>query len=237
MTRKIYWGIAILIVLLLGVTAVLLTRTTDTEPNPVYRGDREPLNPNPTLNTIEPAEKEQAVTPQPTEKAPAPKDIVPAQAQNETESSAGTAGTVETVETGDVPVSAFGFGPFPEVPEGMVDVAGNPFEPEWREGDYPDYKFSREFELIDRVKIKKWKEGDRDVVGASFQYNKVYLNYPNTVYVWYTDEDGEETSLDTSGPVSISIEQIQSGNIPPGIRVIDGETGGIDPFEYLGLNR
>lgn len=43
MTRRIYWGLAILIVLLIGVSVVMLTRTTDTKPPTViYRGDVEP---------------------------------------------------------------------------------------------------------------------------------------------------------------------------------------------------
>lgn len=41
MTRRIYWGLAILIILLAGVSVVTLTRTTDTEPVPVYK-DVEP---------------------------------------------------------------------------------------------------------------------------------------------------------------------------------------------------
>jgi len=176
---------------------------------------------------------ERPITAPTEEVAPAP------ERQTETDIPKQTALPAENADAAEVAVSAFGFGPFPEVPEGMTDFAGNPFVPEWKKPDYPSYEFSREFELIHRVRIKKWKEGDRDVVGASFQYNKVYLNYPNTVYVWYEefeDDEGEGASLDTSGPVSLTIEQIQSGDIPPEVRVIDGETGGIDPFEYLGLN-
>ena len=36
MTRRIYWGLAILIILLIGVTVVMLTRSTDTTPKNVY---------------------------------------------------------------------------------------------------------------------------------------------------------------------------------------------------------
>ena len=45
MTRRIYWGIATLIILLIGVSAVLLLRNTDTEPVKVYR-DVDPLKAN-----------------------------------------------------------------------------------------------------------------------------------------------------------------------------------------------
>ena len=41
MTRRIYWGFAILIILLIGVSVVLLRQTTDTEPRTVYN----PLTP------------------------------------------------------------------------------------------------------------------------------------------------------------------------------------------------
>ena len=45
MTRRFYWGLAILIILLIGVTVVMLTRTTDTEDKPIVNKyiDREPI--------------------------------------------------------------------------------------------------------------------------------------------------------------------------------------------------
>ena len=42
MSKKMYWGIVTLIILLLGVTAVLLLRDTDTEPEVIYKTDVEP---------------------------------------------------------------------------------------------------------------------------------------------------------------------------------------------------
>ena len=46
MTRRVYWGLAFLIILLLGVSAVLLMRDTDTEPKIVYI-EVEPSKDNP----------------------------------------------------------------------------------------------------------------------------------------------------------------------------------------------
>lgn len=43
MSKKLYWGLAALIILLLGVTAVLLLHNTDTEPTKVYKGDVDPI--------------------------------------------------------------------------------------------------------------------------------------------------------------------------------------------------
>jgi len=42
MRKKMYWGIVTLIILLLGVTAVLLLRDTDTDPEIIYKTDVEP---------------------------------------------------------------------------------------------------------------------------------------------------------------------------------------------------
>ncbi len=41
MRKKMYWGIVTLIILLLGATAVLLLRDTDTEPEVIYKTDLE----------------------------------------------------------------------------------------------------------------------------------------------------------------------------------------------------
>ena len=52
MNRKVKWGVVTFIILIIGVSAVLLMRRTDPKPPiTIYRGDTEPLNPNPTLNT------------------------------------------------------------------------------------------------------------------------------------------------------------------------------------------
>ena len=42
MKKKMYWGIVTLIILILGITAVLLLRDTDTEPEVIYKTDVEP---------------------------------------------------------------------------------------------------------------------------------------------------------------------------------------------------
>ena len=51
MTRRIYWGIATLIILLIGVSAFMLMRNTETEPKIVYKGDTEPSETMQTLST------------------------------------------------------------------------------------------------------------------------------------------------------------------------------------------
>lgn len=43
MKSKMYWGVAILIILLIGVSVFLLMRNTDTEPKVIYRTDVQPI--------------------------------------------------------------------------------------------------------------------------------------------------------------------------------------------------
>ncbi|MDE0482849.1 MAG: hypothetical protein OXI67_09745 [Candidatus Poribacteria bacterium] len=173
--------------------------------------------------------------------------------QTETETPQQTALPAEKADAAEVAVSAFGFGPFPKVPEGMD------FEPFWADPElYPHIKGSRDSELIDRVWIKAWEEGKRDIVGASFksEYNRVFLNYSNVVYVTWdktVDEDGNRIRYITrlSG-ASSATNRVRANNIarlggrvptlmtevdiPSDIEVILHSEGGIDPFEYLGLN-
>ena len=173
--------------------------------------------------------------------------------QTETETPQQTALSAEKADAAEVAVSAFGFGPFPEVPEGMD------YEPFWADPElYPHIKGSRESELISRVWIKAWEEGDKGIVSASFDYenNRVYLSYPNVVYVTWDkmmDDNGNTIQYMTrlSGNASVT-DRIRANNIarlggraptlmtdadiPSDIKVILHSEGGIDPFEYLGLN-
>ena len=125
----------------------------------------------------------------------------------------------------DVPVSPYGLGPYPEVPIGF------PVSVEWSSED-------KEGELHLRVMIKAWNAGER-FVGASTGNGKLYLHYPNTVYVQY----GER--LDANGNVIKYVRRAKgAGDVPvppPGenfssdVRVLDFDSAGIDPYEYLNL--
>lgn len=129
----------------------------------------------------------------------------------------------------DVPVSPNGFGPYPEIPEG-APIA--PF----------DERISKNMELLGRVMVKKWNEGDR-FVGGTMTGGKVYLIYPNILYVkWEVDKNfltGKTTRYISRvrGPSTVRLtpEEKKAGKIPPGFQVIDIETGGLDPYEVLNL--
>ena len=177
------------------------------------------------------------------------KDTEPAQAQNETE-------TAET-ET-EVKVSPYGFGPYPEVPEGFTKNVGIPI---WMYIDrfgpiHPDYikhGFDiRAQELIGRVLIKVWQddpESRRYMEGGFHRNGKVYVNYSNRAYVRYKTidlPDGTTSRVITSwtagslkapSPDPVNPFQSNDDQIPGGIELInlDKEDPGVDPYSFLGL--
>lgn len=149
--------------------------------------------------------------------------------------------TVRHEETADVlAVSPFGFGPYPEIPEGMLDSVGHPYKPAWKRTNWPNIGLPERAELMSRVAIKAWKEGHhRNWIGIGGAYGNFYFNYPNTVYVWYGEKENDDGSITQyitrAKGMTLSLEQMEKGTVPPGVRVLDGEKEGIDPYEYLDL--
>ena len=143
--------------------------------------------------------------------------------------------TIEDAEEPeDVPVSPFGFGPYPEVPEDY------PARPTWERAGYDTFSqdTQRELELLDRVLIKLWKQGERGYRGGSTDNGKVYPHYKNTAYVRYrTTESGRRYIARYKGDpaIRISPEQLRTGELPPYIRVLDIDSEGIDPYQFLDL--
>ena len=134
----------------------------------------------------------------------------------------------------DVPVSPFGFGPYPEVPSDY------PARPTWERAGYDTFNQDtrRELELLDRVLIKLWKQGERGYRGGSTNNGKVYPHYKNTAYVRYeTTVSGRRYIARYKGDpeIRISREQLRTGELPPHIRVLDIDSEGIDPYEFLDL--
>ena len=97
-------------------------------------------------------------------------------------------------------------------------------------------------ELLSRVMVKAWTEGDHNFVGAASTDGKVFLNYPNVIYVTYGEpyenKDGELirpiTRVKGAGIV-LSAGEMRNGVIPPGFTVIEFEDAGYDPYTYLDL--
>ena len=140
----------------------------------------------------------------------------------------------------ELPQSPYGFGRYPEVPKSMRDSGYNPI---WENPNWQTYTRAMEGELLSRVRIKAWEEGTESI-GASIDYKTglVLLNLPNTIYVWYGEsidpKTGETHSYFTQvAGMSLSIDEMMNGIVPDGVTVLDGETSGIDPYEYLDLSR
>ena len=151
-------------------------------------------------------------------------------------------------------MSPYGFGPYPEVPEGFTENVGTPI---WlhvaRFGmPSPEIANVRNLELIDRVLIKLWQDdpgSQRYMEGGFYRDGKVYVNYSNRVYVRYKTielPDGTTNRVITSwtagslkSPVPDPVNPFQSNDdqIPSGIELIDldVEDPGINPYSFLGL--
>ena len=143
----------------------------------------------------------------------------------------------ETAETAEVEVSPHGFGPYPEVPADYFR------EPSWLKysNGVPGHA-AGPFETMDRILIKLWNQGHKNITGASYvPGGKVYPHYTNTAYVSYGEKivlpDGtvhQSISVVSSGPDIIPFtKQISEGNTPAHIKLIDYDSAGIDPHIFL----
>ncbi|RKU36349.1 hypothetical protein C6496_13915 [Candidatus Poribacteria bacterium] len=145
----------------------------------------------------------------------------------------------------EVPESPFGFGIYPEIP------AGFPIAVSWQ---FPDDMFpagiQRQGELLSRVLIKLFNEGDHDFIAGKWHKGKVYPIYPNTFYVEVNEDkikvEGKTLRTETirilgpSGTRDIQkrLEKaIFAGETLSGVRVYNMHEHGIDPFHYLFKNK
>ena len=150
--------------------------------------------------------------------------------------------TTSPEETDEVPVSPFGFGEYPEVPPGFPER----FMPIWTWSDEKRAKAGSseiDFELMHRVLIKLWNQGDRSFVGVKRQDHdgKVYPIYRNVMYVvnWIERRNGAvrlPASFFGQSDEDINVVDIMRyERVPTGITFIDAHTEGYDPYQFLGL--
>jgi hypothetical protein len=159
----------------------------------------------------------------------------------------------------DVPVSPFGFGPYPEVPAGYPLPQSIPWE--WSEENIAASKktmekilqeqgvsfteFLKTNELMARVGIKLWNEGRHfDGITTSNQTGLFYPNEPDVLYVKWREAIRSNGGVrrymsKTIGSAisNVSIAAQQGGEPPPDWIEIRSFNEGVDPYEYLGLNR
>ena len=147
----------------------------------------------------------------------------------------------------DVPISPYGFGPYPEVPDGFPEN----FHPVWTWSEEKRQDFSgsfRNMELIHRVLIKLWNQGERGWRGAHFdeQNGRVYPLYRDRIYVtrWIEVpvEGGKLMPFPAGGTSGGSgfrpdIEAFvkSGGKLPSHLQFIDRDTAGYNPYNFLNL--
>lgn len=166
--------------------------------------------------------------------------------KNETEKEIAQAGTFETndsvseeEDTGDVQVSPFGFGPYPEVPPGYPRKLG----PSWLYTNF--FANTPTHELRDRVLIQLWNQGETNISGAFSKDGLVYPLYPDHVYIKYEDVDLPDGTIGKSirlvyGDLPHGFRLIQPPGefllrVPDGITALDLDTSGINPHDFLEL--
>jgi len=149
----------------------------------------------------------------------------------------------------EVPVSPFGFGPYPEVPSDFPKAVI------WQGSEEKRQKFAddgrlEDMELIDRVLIKLWNQGDHEWRGAKRDdlNGKVYPLYRNRIYVKHWIEipvEGGQIMPFPAGGTSggsdwkpdryLPIFYESGGQLPDHIQFIDQDAAGYDPYTFLNL--
>ncbi len=145
----------------------------------------------------------------------------------------------EEARAEEVAVSPFGFGPYPEVPAGYT---ARHKQTVWQYPGSLPLSAQRNIELLHRVMVSSWNKGDTQFISATFKNGKVYLNYPNTMYVSYVEHERSDGTVQrfikswSSGERNQSaIDEIEAGKIPKGVTLIDidSEDVGIDAYAFL----
>ncbi len=113
--------------------------------------------------------------------------------------------------------------------------------PEERKLQIPSVIFEN-MVLMDRAQIKLWKSGDHDFVGASLTNEIFFPKYPGVVYVYWEEHEKPDGTIYrvvhdivTSGrnDDDTIIDQLNNGEIPEGIKIVDAKEVGIDINEFL----
>ncbi len=242
MTRGIYtkWIIGAVFILLIVATGCILyyQQTTAADRHAAAQADKlletwqadkaKPPTPAETESTKPPAETPTA------EKPTHEKNIIMTEDIQDVETE--TQGDTATLV--DVLMSPYGFGPYPELP---------PDYPGAEDPKFWTYQRTVKNELMERVCIKLWKQGKR-THGASFENGLVYPIYPNTLIIkWKTEETPFGTrkvarrakgSPETEDfQRSFRVSPPTEDDIPSYITVIDFEDAGIDPYDFLDLDK
>lgn len=135
----------------------------------------------------------------------------------------------------NVPVSPFGFGPYPEVPDDYMQIHGIPI---WLTDSNLSASTLKNIEILDRVQIKLWEEGDRAFTGSTIDNGKVYPTYPDVAYIRHEQKGMPDGTIARSTRIKAATPEVadeyrKTGKFPAHIRVFDMDAAGIDPFSFL----
>ena len=116
----------------------------------------------------------------------------------------------DEVPAAEVPVSPFGFGPYPDIPEGYPLIAS------WtRIGEHRE-KFNdniwRDLELMGRVLIKLYNEGDTSFTAGIVNDGLVLPIYPNVAYARIEKDEDWKSTADPLIDVRSDSSRILAGN-------------------------
>ena len=142
-----------------------------------------------------------------------------------------------TQQNDKTPVSPYGFGPFPSIPKDY------PYLKNWKK--YTMAGEGPEFELMARVRIKLWQQGVR-TQGIVTRGSLMFPITRGTVY--YSETQGTLSHPeDDLGPFDLERDDPEAfmalyggrkltiDDFPAGLTVLDFDTEGIDPYEFLNL--
>ena len=196
------------------------------EPKPTIQAEKE--------STATPAENSETTAEKPiTDTTPVTQNTDPTQGQTDV--------PAQTAETADVPVSPYGFGPYPKVP---IDF---PFPVEW---NFPNSDAGHE--LMQRVAIKLWTQGI-ETMGVTMEDGLVYPNYIDTVYIrWGETTDDDDNPIqyitDLGGYPAACLRIVENNiarlgergtmtaaDIPSDVTVKLYDEAGINPYTFLEL--
>ena len=228
LTKKVYIPIGICLVLL-AIGFLALRSDVRDEPIVIYKTTtplaKQTVRRDTTLSTPAP-DVQAARTPTTESSEDLEINISPVDLSNpflEGESPPTEAEPVSEEQKADIPVSPHGFGPYPDVPSDYFRT------PVWA---YPDSEFTPGHELIDRVLITLWKQGIYSD-GGSIENGRVYPVKRGTVYVkWKGDYISDYIGHPDDDDEQI-ISILEDAGTPAGITVLDYDTAGINPYQFL----
>ena len=96
--------------------------------------------------------------------------------------------------------------------------------------------------LLNMAMVKLWSNGDHDFTGAVIENGAFYPLYPDVAYVeWDQNEEPDGTIYRYVGSVltvggndsDAIMDQLNNGEIPAGIKIVDYQSAGIDPYQLL----